>query len=85
MTHTTLPSVKGQVTIPADIREKYHISKETPLVIEDRGEGVILMKVMSMAPHDAIQYYETKKERGLNFPHGMDPKVLIDFIKEIDG
>lgn len=85
MSHTTLPSVKGQITIPAEIREKYRISKKTPLVIEDKGEGVILMRVMSMAPYDAIQHYETKKERGLNFPHGVDPKVLLDFIKEIDG
>lgn len=85
MTHTTIPSVKGQVTIPAQIREKYSISQQTPIIIEDKGKGVIVMKVMHLAPHDAIQYYENDKERGLIFKKGIDPKVLIDAIKEIDG
>jgi AbrB family looped-hinge helix DNA binding protein len=85
MTHTTLPSIKGQVTIPVAIREKYHISKETPLVIEDKGKGVIIMKVMRLAPHTEVELYNNKKEVGLTFPHGIDPNVLISVIKKIDG
>lgn len=85
MTYTSLPSVKGQITIPSDIREKYNISKVTPIVIEDKGKGMIVMRVMSLAPCDDIEYYENEKERGLTFKKGIDPKVLIDVIKEIDG
>ena len=85
MTHTTLPSIKGQVTIPVEIREKYHISKETPLLIEDKGKGVIIMKVMRLAPHSEVEFYDTKKEFGLMFPHGINPDVLISAIKKIDG
>ena len=85
MTHTTLPSAKGQVTIPVDIREKYKITKETPIIIEDKGKGMIMMKIMSLAPHDAVEYYENEKERGLVFKKGIDPQVLIDAIKNIDG
>ena len=85
MTYTSLPSVKGQITIPSDIREKYNISKETPIVIEDKGKGMIVMRVMRLAPHDDIEYYENEKERGLTFKKGIDPQVLIDAIKEIDG
>lgn len=85
MTHTALPSVKGQITIPADIREKYHINKETPLVIEDKGNGTIVMKVMQLVPQDAIHLYENKGEYGISFKNGIDPQILIDAIKKIDG
>lgn len=85
MTHTILPSIKGQVTIPVQIREKYHISKETPLLIEDKGKGVIVMKIMQLAPHRQAEFYGNKKEFGLTFPHGVDPDVLIAAIKRIDG
>lgn len=85
MTHTTLPSVKGQVTIPVEIREKYHIGKETPIVFEDKGDGIILLKVKQLIDHDAIQYYKNDKEFGLHFKHGIDPAVLQKAIKKIDG
>ena len=85
MTYTTLPSVKGQITIPSEIREKYNIGKETPIVVEDQGNGLITMKVMRMIDHDAVEYYENDKEFGLNFKNGIDPRVLMDAIKKIDG
>lgn len=85
MTHTALPSIKGQITIPSEIREKYHISKETPLIIEDKGKGVIVMKIMRLAPQSEVEFYDNKKEFGLTFPHGVDPDVLISAIKKIDG
>lgn len=85
MTYTTMPSVKGQITIPSEIRERYNIGKETPMVIEDKGKGIITIKVMRMVDHDAIEYYENDESFGLNFKKPMDPKVLIDAIKKIDG
>lgn len=85
MTHTTLPSIKGQVTIPSEIREKYNISKKTPLIIEDKGKGVITMTVMRLTPHREPEFYNNKKEFGLMFPGGVDPDVLIAAIKKIDG
>lgn len=85
MTFTTLPSVKGQITIPVEIREKYSISKETPVVIEDKGGGIITLKVMRMIDNDGIEYYENEKEFGLKFKNGIDPKVLIEAIKKLDG
>ena len=85
MTYTALPSLKGQVTIPLEIREKYRISKNTPLVVEDHGKGVITIKVMKMIDHDAIEDYENEEGIGLRFHKGIDPKKLIQAIKEIDG
>lgn len=85
MTYTTIPSVKGQVTIPSVIRAKYKIGKDTPLLIEDKGNGVMTVRVMKMVEHDAIEYYEDDKGFGLHFKNGIDPQVLIDAIKKIDG
>lgn len=83
--HTALPSVKGQVTIPAEIRDKYHIDKSTPLVIEDKGKGVITLKVMKMVDPDAIEFYEDDERMSLHFKNGVDPQVIIDEIQRIDG
>lgn len=85
MTYTALPSIKGQVTIPPALRKKYHISKETPLVIQDAGDGMIKIKVMRLIPDSLIQYYENEDEFGLRFKHGIDPALLVKAIKEIDG
>lgn len=85
MTYTLIPSIKGQITIPSVIREKYNIGKETPVIIEDKGKGVIMLKIMRMVDNDAIEYYENEKEFGLNFKKGIDPQVLINAIKKIDG
>jgi bifunctional DNA-binding transcriptional regulator/antitoxin component of YhaV-PrlF toxin-antitoxin module len=85
MSYTALPSVKGQVTIPPTIRKKYHISKKTPLIIEDKGKGIITIRVMDMVDQDLVEYYENEKEKGLHFKKGIDPKILMDAIKKIDG
>ncbi len=85
MTYTIIPSVKGQVTIPADIREKYNISQKTPMLIEDTGKGVLTIKIMQMIHHDAIQDYETDEGFGVHFKKGIDSQALIDEIKKIDG
>lgn len=87
MSYTTIPTGKGQITIPISIRKKYKISEETPLVIEDKGKGIITLKVMRLADHDDddIIFYESEREIGLTFKKGIDPDVLIRAIRKIDG
>lgn len=85
MTYTLIPSIKGQITIPSAIREKYNIGKETPVIIEDKGKGVIMLKIMRMVDDNNVEYYEDGKGFGLNFKKPIDPQVLIDAIKKIDG
>ncbi len=85
MTHTMLPTSKGQVTIPAALRKKYNINEKTPLTIEDVGEGNFTVKVMRMIPDDGVMFYEDKDGIGLHFKNGIDPAVLIKKLKEIDG
>jgi AbrB family looped-hinge helix DNA binding protein len=85
MNYTVIPSVKGQVTIPAEIREKYHICKDTPVVIEDKGQGIITLKIMRMIDHDIVEFYENDESFGLHFKKPINPQILIDAIKKIDG
>lgn len=85
MNYTAIPSIKGQITIPPTIREKYGISKETPVVISDNNDGTITIKVMKMVAHDDIAYREDEKGIGLSFKRGINPQVLIDAINDIDG
>lgn len=85
MTKTAIPSVKGQVTIPVEIRAKYNITQQTPILIEDKGGGIIMMKIMRLAENDDVQYYENENELGLIFKRGIDPKIIADAIKKIDG
>lgn len=85
MTHTSLPSVKGQITLPPEIRAKYEISKETPLIIEDKGNGIITIKVMHMVNYNDITYRQDKKGFGIHFKNGIDPNTIIEAIKKIDG
>lgn len=85
MTHTTIPTSKGQITIPAAIRKKYSIDEQTPVLISDKGNGMITLKIMHMVPHDDIKFYETDEMTGMQFKRGIDPQVLINKINEIDG
>ena len=85
MTYTVIPSVKGQVTLPADLRSIYKIGKNTPIVIQDEGEGVITLRVMNMVPNNKIEYFENEEEFGLEFKDGVDPQLLIDAINEQNG
>jgi bifunctional DNA-binding transcriptional regulator/antitoxin component of YhaV-PrlF toxin-antitoxin module len=85
MNYTTLPSYKGQITIPSVLRVKYKISKNTPIIIKDNEDGTMTMKVMEMTDPNDIIYREDENSIGLSFKNGIDPRVLIDAIKKIDG
>lgn len=85
MTHTTIPSVKGQVTIPALIRKKYKISQRTPILVTDNGKGTLTLKIMQLTEPDDVTFYENEKGFGLTFKKGIDPDQLIKAIQEIDG
>ncbi|KKQ71300.1 MAG: hypothetical protein UT33_C0010G0024 [Candidatus Peregrinibacteria bacterium GW2011_GWC2_39_14] len=85
MNYTALPSIKGQITIPVPIRTKYNIGKDTPVIIEDQGKGVITVKVMKMIDHKDIEYYENAKKVGLKFKNGVDPEIIAKAIKQANG
>lgn len=82
MTYTLLPSIKGQITLPSPLREKYAIGKDTPLVCEDDGNGIIKLLVKKMIDYDDILYVENEHGVSLTFKHGIDPRVLLDNLTE---
>lgn len=80
MTYTLLPSIKGQITLPPAIRIKYGIGKNTPIVLEDKENWVINIKIMQMVDYNNIKYFENEKEIKLSFTKAVDPQIIIDKI-----
>lgn len=76
--HTLKMFNTGQITLPKSWREKFG----TNLFVAKESEEGLLIKPLQ--PNEAIEY-ENEKEFGLFFPKGIDPQVLMDKIKEIDG
>jgi len=85
MSYSLFPSIKGQITIPPDIRARYDIGKTTPLVVEDQGNGVFTVKVMKMVDQESIEYYENDKELGLLFKKGIDAEKLLKIFEDSNG
>ena len=51
MAATLLISERGQVTLPAKIRKKYALKKNTPLVLEETKRGLLLRKASVVPLH----------------------------------
>ena len=85
MVHTALSTEKGQITIPSEIRKKYSITKDTPLQIIDEDHGCISIHIMNLMPHEDIKFFEDDKKMSLTFKRGLDPQMLIEAIRKIDG
>ncbi len=56
---------KGQVTIPADIREALHLSKDSLLSIAKVGDAVILIPKPSAFESVATKFAKAAKEKGI--------------------
>ena len=84
-TFTALPSVKGGVTLPVKLRNKYKIGKDTPLQITDEGHGILKIKIMKMSDYEDVQLTEDDKTVRLTFPKGVDPAVVLKKIEEANG
>jgi len=60
MSHTLIISERGQITLPVSVRKKYSLGGNTPLVLEERPEGLILRKA-SLIP---LQTYSMEEIQG---------------------
>ena len=45
MSETVLISERGQITLPASLRKKYSLDKNTPVILEETTKGLLLRKV----------------------------------------
>jgi AbrB family looped-hinge helix DNA binding protein len=74
--NTVKATIKGQILIPAPIRRKYHIVKDTPLHIYDEGNRIIIEPVIN----DPVQ-----EGRGMLATKGRVLKALVaDRTKEAE-
>jgi AbrB family looped-hinge helix DNA binding protein len=44
MVRKTKISSKGQITLPKDLRDKYHLSCGETVIVSDSGEGIIIRR-----------------------------------------
>ena len=65
---------KGQVTIPADIRESLHLSKDSLLSIARVGDGILLTPKPSVFETVSSKFSKAAKEKGIS---------LSDLLKDL--
>jgi AbrB family looped-hinge helix DNA binding protein len=56
---------KGQVTIPADIRESLHLSEDSLLSIARIGDGILLTPRPSVFEGVSAKFSKAAKEKGI--------------------
>jgi antitoxin PrlF len=63
MTPTTLRG-KGQVTLPAEVREALHVETGDFLVFEVKEPGVVVVRGMKMIPTDQAWFWAASWQAG---------------------
>ena len=56
---------KGQVTIPADIREALHLGKDAMLSVVKVGDGILLVPKASLFESVSAGFSNTAKKQGI--------------------
>ena len=65
---------KGQVTIPSQIRESLHLSKDTILSVVRAGNGILLTPKPSAVESFAAKFSKAAEEKGIS---------LEDLLKDL--
>ena len=65
---------KGQVTIPSDIRESLHLSKDSMLSVVKVGKGILLTPTPSVVDSFAAKFSKAAEEKGMS---------LEDLLKDL--
>ena len=56
---------KGQITIPADIRESLHLSRDSVLSIAKVGDGILLTPKSSVFESVAAKFSKAASSKGI--------------------
>jgi AbrB family looped-hinge helix DNA binding protein len=56
---------KGQVTIPANIRESLHLSKDSMLFVTRVGDGILLTPKPSVFEGVSAKFSKAAKDKGI--------------------
>lgn len=65
---------KGQVTIPANIRESLHLSKDSILSVSKVGDAILLTPKLSVVKSISTKFEKAAKEKGV---------TLEDLLKDL--
>lgn len=68
---------KGQVTIPADIRESLRLSKDSLLSIARVGDGILLTPRLSVFESVSAKYSKMAEKKGITL------RGLLNDLKKI--
>ncbi len=72
---------KGQVTLPADIRKKLHINKDTYIAVEIIGDYIIMKKVGLKLKELSDIIQKARKEKGITKKE--IEKAILESRKEV--
>lgn len=72
---------KGQVTLPADIRKKLHINKDTYIAVDIIGEYIIMKKVGLKLKELSDIIQKSAKEKGVTKKE--IEKAILESRKEV--
>ena len=72
---------KGQVTLPADIRKKLHISKDTYIAVDVIGDYIIMKKVGLKLKELSDIIQKSVKEKGVTKKE--IEKAILESRKEV--
>ena len=67
---------KGQITIPASIRESLHLERDSVLSVAKVGEGTLLVPKSSVVESTSAKFVKAAKEKGITLQ-----EVLKDLKK----
>ncbi len=56
---------KGQVTIPAQIRESLHLSKDSLLSVARVGDGILLTPCLSVFESVSVKFSKQAQDKGI--------------------
>ncbi len=65
---------KGQVTIPLDIRESLHLSKDSILCVSKVGDAILLTPKQSVFESVSAKFSKSAEEKGIS---------LEDLLKDL--
>jgi AbrB family looped-hinge helix DNA binding protein len=65
---------KGQITIPADIRESLHLSKNSVMSVVKVGDGILLIPKTSVFESVSTRFSEAAKQKEI---------TLDDLLKDL--
>jgi AbrB family looped-hinge helix DNA binding protein len=80
---TVLIGKRGTVVIPAKLRKRYRLDEGSPLLVEEREEG-ILMRPAKVSPVD-VEIYSPRRRAEFFLNNAMDKQDYLEARKEVQS